>query len=276
MPVSSSTTFPILPNLHGESDPHPQPLHQEAAKGTVPPKSDAAKSETADSTKPENADPATVPAAEPEANPNEGIMDKIEKIWECFADKVGINWLDRKWEDLTNKLPEPLSEIARTLGKVLLVVVILFLLPETIVWGIFAATCIVALVRHETFIHHHRIGHAVGHSMGYYTAARAVFHALSSSFAAEPHIALISTVVHLLVCGVSFFFVKHIKSEHQKKQATDKAAQEAAQKALKSDSTAKNASATESEAKSSSEADGKVKASGGQAPTVLTNPLPVQ
>lgn len=149
--------------------------------------------------------------------------DKLEGYWDYASEKVKIKWLTESVLGLLDKLPEPFRTILREAWKVSVIVAVLFIVPQSIVCAIFAVCTVVTILRPVTFFEHHRIGKSCTRAMGFYAGVHAIIDAASVSFSPTPHLAIIATAIHLVVCYLCFDFAMHISDAAKEKDEKVKA-----------------------------------------------------
>lgn len=133
-------------------------------------------------------------------------------IWDKWKRKLDL--IEVK---LTNTVGAFASHMICTVLKVIPIGVILLILPTSIVFGMFAITAVVTIIKPELFFEQPSLTAAIGHSMGSYSALQAIWNASAISFSATPQLCLVATFVHLIICAASFNFSKYIACEKRRK-----------------------------------------------------------
>lgn len=145
------------------------------------------------------------------------FWEKTERAWDKVSEKLKIDWLNRKVEDLTNKMPNVIGQMLRTMWKVLPIVLLLLILPQSIVLGAFAIAATIKIIRSDALFTNGKLLIDLANGMGYASAFRAIGYALATSFSANPAFCVAAMIAHLMITKFCIDFAN--EAEARRNQA---------------------------------------------------------
>ncbi len=134
-------------------------------------------------------------------------------IWDKWGKK--LEWIGTKLSGVIGPIA---SDMICTVLKVLPIALVMLIIPNSVIFGMFAITAVATIIKPELFYDRRSVNSALGHTMGCYSALQAIWSACSISFSATPQLCLVAALVHLVICSASFKFDKYIAAAKRKKE----------------------------------------------------------
>lgn len=191
-----------------------------------------------------NVPPVAAAPAIPAVQANTTITEMAQKLFFSALNSAPVRWLDHWVTAQIDKLPEVPAQIAKALKKVLPLVLLLLILPESIVYtcvvgaSLYTAISLSGIVKSispESFGITYKHMAYVSQAFGFFSALQAIGNTLVMSFSTTPYMCLVAATIHTIACFACFKFASLVNEKQ--KRATNAAAA-ADQKEFKNDGSA--------------------------------------
>lgn len=154
------------------------------------------------------------------------FWNQAEGIFNQASENLGINWLNRQVVDFAGLFPEILRDITITLWKVIPLVIILFILPNSIVYTAIVLYGIITVIRPGTIPVPESLQVPLCQGFGFWSAFKAVGNAAMVSLSTTPEVCVLAATIHFVAFVVCFAASRIIQIE----EAAAKAKAEEAEK----------------------------------------------